>query len=214
MEDKLSPEEEHRLITEKLLQDPTIKALAEEGKRYLDSINRPNIITLEQFMPFQSLFLKRDPNDTRPIEEYDNDQSRLFEKYRRDLNINLYEPTIVIASETDRTELYFLDRRFTRIRSDINPNSERNKLISRMPNTPLMSQNDKILAASFIDITAANTSDEAMQNFALKKVESAIINARFYKENLSAEAKEDIESETVINKSFIVDDFYEDEDED
>ncbi len=202
-------DDDRRNFSKKMMEsDPTVRIIAEQGKALLDELNKENRITLDQFLPFIPLFVNKDPADQRSDEEYKRDLQSLLLRYKNELGINFYQPTIVVASENDPTELYFLDRIFSRIRSDNVPEGHRSR-IAKLPNSPLLTQSDKMLNASLVDLTSANSSEDAVRSFAINKAISSIINSAFYRNNLSPELKEKIDIEDKIKGSEIEDEFFE-----
>lgn len=179
-------------IKERISKDHFVSQFAEMGKILLEETNRPNVITLEQFEPFIPMFNAdkvRYSTDT----DYQAKMNALYNQYVRGLGINIYEPTIVIASKDDPRECYYLDRIFTRIRPDVaEENSTRDQVPSAVSRTSNVTRDDMLLEASMIDIIKANTTPEQKAFFAKIRVDSALIQKRFVENNLTPEKRNEL----------------------
>lgn len=172
-------------IKNKMSQDHFVSKFAELGKILLAETNRPNVITLEEFTPFIPLF-NMDKHRFDVDSEYELYIKRLYNNYVKGLSINLYEPTIVIVSREDPRECAYLDRCFTRIKSDnIEGESHRTSVPSVVSKASNVTRDDLLLEASLTDITQANITPEQKEFFARTKVISAFIQNRFAENNLS-----------------------------
>jgi hypothetical protein len=174
---------------------------AQLGKELLEKTNRPNIITLDQFTPFIPLF-KVDQERYDKEEDYRKQLGRMFERYRVELSINLYEPTIVVRSKTDSTELYFLDRLMTRIQSDVvDGRSNRDEAISKGPRGVGVNAGQVTLDASFKDLMVANASPDQKNTFLRSRIQSALIATHFARHNISPEKHREIFGDTPVAES-------------
>lgn len=182
-------------IKEKLGGDHFVSKFSELGQVLLEQTNRPNVVTLEQFTPFIPLFntdVKRYETDR----EYKLHINRLYNSYVKGLGINLYEPTIIIASREDPKEIGFLDRAFTRIKSDnIEGESNRNLVPSVVSKASNVTRDDLILEASLSDIGKANTTAEQKEFFTKIKIMSAFLHNRFVENHLSEDKRKELMSD-------------------
>lgn len=183
-------------IKEKIAKDHFVSQLVEMGKVLLEETNKPNIITLEQFEPFIPMFnMDRDKYATD--KEYQAQMNRLYNIYVKGLGINIYEPTIVIMSKDDPRECYYLDRIFTRVKSDVvEEDSQRSKVPSAVSRAAPVTRDDLLLEASMLDIVKANTSPDQKAFFAKVKVDSALIQKRFVENNLNPEKRAELIKDT------------------
>ena len=89
---------------EKLKDDHVVSTFARLGAELLKEDENPNVITLDQFEPYISLF-QVDQEKLKTDKEYERHLRKLTEQYRINLGINFYQPTIVILSKEDPQEL-------------------------------------------------------------------------------------------------------------
>lgn len=157
------------------------------GTELIKNIDKPNVITLAQFEPFISLF----QDNQKKYEEddsYAKERNALFLRYKNELSINLYQPTIVIESLENPVEHYFLDRIFTRIKSDqVMGASFREQVPSNIPKNASVTQADLVINASVKDIAAANNTPEQIEYFKRVRASSALITKLFVDRNLNPE---------------------------
>ena len=184
-------------IKERLKQDNFVTLFSKLGTKMLEDTNKPNVITLEQFQPFIPLF-----NMNKEL--YEEDESyrlsinRLYNQFIRGLNINLYQPTIVIRSREDPTECYFLNRRFTRIKSDgVEGKSMRDTVPAAVSKAASTTRDQLILEASVRDLIAANSTPEQKSYFTRIRMESALIEKNFVERNLSPEKRQELINDDV-----------------
>lgn len=183
-------------IKEKLKNNHLVKQFADEGRKLLEKTERPNIITYAQFEPFIPLF-NLDRKKYEDDQTYRLQMNRLYNQYTKGLGINLYQPTIVVVSEEDPTELYFLDRRFTRFKSDVvDGKSMRDNVPAAITRNASATRDQLLLDASIMDVMAANSTEEMKSYFARVKMDSALIQKNFVERNLSPEKKAEIMGET------------------
>lgn len=169
------------------------RAIEKEGKKLLEATNRPNIVTVQQFMPFIELFqIDYSKVDT----EFRNTPEgkrlgELYQLYRTSLSINIYEPTIVIESLENPVEVAWLDRAITRFKSDAvdGEDSARNSVPGGISKASQTTREELLVQASTIDTLSANNTPEQMREFALIKGESALIRKNFFEKNMSDRAK-------------------------
>lgn len=185
----------HEKIADSLQKNSAaVRQLVEQGALLLAETNRPNIITLAQFEPFIPLF-KMDKNRYAKDRGYELEMNRLYNRWKRELEINLYEITIVIKSKEDPQEVYWLDRTFTRIQSDFVPDngkSHRDTVPAAVARSADMTRDDQILQASLHDLMEANKTEEQMNEFFRAKMESSLVQKRFFENNLSEDLRKEI----------------------
>lgn len=180
------------VIQEKLQSDHYVKQFAEQGAKLLEETNRPNIITYAQFEPFIELF-NMDKTKYAADENYRISMNRLYNQYTRGLGINLYQPTIVVVSHEDPTELYFLDRKYTQFKSDtVEGKSKRDSVPAAVSRASSTTRDDLLLDASILDLMDANSSPEQKAHFARIRMQSAIIQKNFVERNLSPEKRAEL----------------------
>ena len=164
--------------------DPIMESFINEGAKLIEKENEPNVITYDQFLPYIDLF-NADEKRYNTDEEYKKRILTLNHNWYRRLGINPYNVTIVIASETDRRPLYFLDRRFTRLQSDNKvERSARLDVQDNIPKSAQITRDQVLLNATFADVVTANTTEEQKQVFAKVKAESALFRHLFIQHNL------------------------------
>lgn len=180
---------DHDTLKQKIGENHLVRQLEMAGKKLLEETNRPNVITYAQFEPYITLF-NADKVKLNEDQNYRREMQRLLENYRVNLGINFYEPTIVIMSETDRTEIAFLDRIFTRIRSDaVTGDSKRDSVPSVINKASPVNRDQLMVQASILDLIDANNTPEQRNFLARVKMESAIIQKHFSEKNLSSEKR-------------------------
>jgi hypothetical protein len=183
-------------IKEKISKDHFVSQFTEMGKALLEETNKPNIITLEQFEPFIPMF-NMDKDKYATDKDYRAQMNRLYNIYVKGLGINIYEPTIVVMSKDDPRECYYLDRIFTRVKSDVvDDDSQRSKVPSVVSRAALITREDLLLEASMLDIVKANTSPDQKAFFAKVKVDSALIQKRFVENNLNPDKRAELTKDT------------------
>lgn len=178
-------------------EDHAVAQLVKLGTELLKESEKPNIITVKEFEPFIPLFKvdneRLDQNSKRYDRAYDMEIRRLYNEYVHGLGINLYQPTIVIESRENPVELVFLNRAFTRVKSDaVEGNSARAAIPASVLRNPTMTRDQAILDASLSDLQKANQSPEQKEAFVKAKIESALFNHLFFENNLSPEKKAEI----------------------
>lgn len=189
------------VIKQRIASDNFVTQFAKEGTKLLENTNKPNIITVEQFLPYISLFnTDKDLYETDP--NYKSKMTQLYSQYIRELGINLYEPTLVIRSKEDQTIEVFLQRRFTRIAADnTDGRSFRDTVPGAVSKAASATRDQLILDASIRDLVEANKTDSQMDYFRRIRKESAFIEAQFLKRNMSPEKRDAILSEQNISAS-------------
>jgi hypothetical protein len=184
--------------------------VAAEGAKLLARTNRPNVITYAQFEPFLPIF-RVDKERYNNDDNYNLEIRRLCDRYRKELNINFYQPTLVIRSEEDRTVLYYLDRIWTSFVSSLpDKNSHRESIPSAVTRTSSVTRDMMLLDASLKDIAEANMTPESLEYYKNVKKASAVITKMFTENNLNPALREEIAPTTVTDNnndiSFEVDD--------
>lgn len=191
-------------VKERVHEDGLVSQVVKQGAELLRRTNRPNVITAAQFAPFKPMFNMDKERYEResPDGPYCLEMNRLFNAWRNELGINLYEITIVIASETDHRVVQYLDRRYTRIRSDIvDGKSSRDSVPAAISKTSDTTRDQEILKASVHDIAVANSSSDAVRQHALTKAYSAYVTKKFVEMNLSPEDREKLLDSQSIDTS-------------
>lgn len=201
-------------IRESLAKNHMVAQFSKLGTKLLEQTEKPNVITLAQFEPFIPLFNLDKVRYDEDV-EYQHWANRLYNQFVRGLEINLYFPTIVIRSKEDPTEVYWLNRTFTRIKADATDGSSVRDTVpaavSKVANT---TRDDMLLKASLHDLVEANKTPEQMEYFLQMRRETALMNEKFQKHNLSPEKKaaltvkspEASSSDDDITTSIILDD--------
>lgn len=174
------------------------------GKDLLDQTEKNNIITLAQFEPYVELFT-RDPEKLKKLDYrsgtfdsvYADRIQKLFHAYRVNLGINLHFPTIVVDRlEEPRKELIFLDRLWTRIKSDhVVDNSARDRVPAVVSKAGELQREDIVLNASLTDVVSANATEEQTRQFQQNRAESAILLKLFAERNLNPAKRAEITGE-------------------
>lgn len=197
MVDKVSAETSAAVtasIRESLKDNTAVSRFAELGKKLLEETNRPNVITEEQFAPYMPLFnpeKDKFPDKDAPHNEYTLYLKKLFQSWRVDLGINLYEVTYVIESKENPVVLRFIDRTFTRLHSDAGVvNSSRANVPASVPRNAVASREDLIVDASFNDMVNANNTPEQVARISRLQMESSIISKNFTERNMSPQERE------------------------
>lgn len=198
------------IMAKMLSNDPRFDTFVRQSTELLKSTNQPNVITLEQFIPFLPLFnmdkerYKNESNQrNRP---YQSDMHRLYNQWRFELGINIYEVTFVTRSKEDETVVYFLDRMFTRIKGDVlddSSKSMREKVPGAVSHTAPESREQLLLNATLQDVVNANSTPEQLSFFRKMKIQSAIMvtNATKQKEKITTVPSVDEEaSDTITSK--------------
>jgi hypothetical protein len=179
-------------IRERLKDNHVVQQLVKDGALLLAKTNQPNRITLAQFTPFIPIF---NVDKTRYAEDiaYKKQMDQLGARYVRDLEINLYEPTIVIQSKEEPIELVVLNRLFTRISTDnVEGESKRETVPAAVSKISGTTRDDQMLAASIADLGTANRSPKQMEFFKRVRENTAIINKAFVERNASPIGREAI----------------------
>lgn len=179
-------------LDEKLKQsfqkDNNVSQFAELGKKLLEETNKPNIITQEQLKPYLALF-SVDNEEYNNNEIYKRQIQRLSNEYIRQLNINIYEPTIVIDSLENHKVILVMNRRFTRIKSDnVDGKSHRDLVPASIARNASVTRDNLLQGASLKDLVMMNNSPEQKAYFERVKKESAHIQ-KFFLENVASEEK-------------------------
>jgi hypothetical protein len=186
-------------IKKKLSENHLVSKFSKEGTKLLEETERPNLITLNQFEPFIPMF-NMDKKKYEEDETYRLSMNRLYNQYVRGLGINLYQPTIVIMSQEDPTEVYFLDRVYTRFKSDIvDGKSMRDTVPSAIARNASTTRDQVLLEASVRDLVEANNTPEQRAYFRRIRTDSAIIQKNFVERNMSPEKRAELMAQ--INES-------------
>jgi len=184
-------------IEKAISSDTWVSQFAKEGKELLDRTNRPNVITAEQFAPYLPIFnmdkerygFDKDPDYTAHIH-------RLYNSFLHDLGINLYEVTYVIKSREDETVVAFLNRRFTRIKTDhVEGASSRENIPSVVASNAGQTRDNLVLEASVRDLVLANSTPEQKKYFLRTKMESAVFEKNFVENNMTPEKRPSLNSD-------------------
>lgn len=191
-----------------------LEAFVKGGTKLLEESERPNVITFAQFEPFIPLY-KIDKEKYENDTEYRLNMNRLMKTFTQTLSINWYQPIIVIYSEQVRKPVYFLERRFTRIKADnMTGSTMRDTVPSAVPVASGTTVPELIMRASALDIVAANQTPEQMEYFRTVKSNARKQLKNFVEQNLSPEkreqligsAKQDAPEEGDIEDNIILDD--------
>lgn len=197
-------------IKNSLAENHIVSIISKEGKALLDKTNKPNVITYAQFEPFIPIFkIDQERYNTDP--EYNLYIRKLCVKYKQDLEINFYQPTLVVDNEESKKVLYYLDRVWTRFNAgDSTKPSNREQLPQHINRAAGETRDMMLLNASLKDIGDANSTEESLKYFRSVRNMSAIITKNFVENNLSPELKEKIVPQNVVdavsNVSFEIDD--------
>lgn len=180
-------------IRQMVEQDDTIKQFSRLGGELLEQSNKPNVITVQQFMPYIELF---NVDQTRYGPDKDLAYNRyidgLYSSWRHELGINIHEVTYVIRNEDEgkpakeQVVVCVLDRRFTRIESDTGKvTHNRQQIPSNFNRNATMTRHDAILDALVRDVEATNNTPDQIAFFTQLRKESAVANASFVRNNLT-----------------------------
>ena len=144
------------------------------GTRLLETTERPNIITLAEFMPYKELYNmdRRRASDASYIDA----MLRLFSEFKKRYSLNIYFPTIVIESRENPKEVHLINRTFIRIKDDHLDDGGKSEN-ARKTAMPSMagSREAVILRSSLDDIGAANGTPEQISYFNRMRLESVMI---------------------------------------
>lgn len=188
----------HDAIKEVLKKDHHVNQFSTLGTKFLEETERPNIITFAQFEPFIPLF-NIDKERIESDKAYRSDTQKLYDAYIHNLGINIYQPTIVVRSAEDRTELYHLNRVFTRIKSDIvDGNARRDTVPASIARNSSVTRDNLLLDASIHDLGSANQTPEMITYFQQLRVESAILDTKFIANNLNPEKRNSVVSNSEV----------------
>jgi len=183
---------DHDKIKESISKNHLAAIVAKEGNKLLEESERPNIITYAQFEPYIPLF-------NYDKERYDKDSGyklemhRLYNQYKLSLGINMYHPTIVIFSKEDPRAVYFLDRVWTRFKSDaVGTTNNRDSVPAAVNRTSNVTRDMMILDASLRDLATANSAPDSLAYFKKVRNDSALIQKLFVENNLNPELKKDL----------------------
>ncbi len=190
-----------QVIKERIASDNFVTQFTKEGTKLLENTNKPNIITVEQFLPYISLFnMDKELYESDPT--YKKRMDQLYSQYIRELSINLYETTLVIRSKEDPVIEVFLNRRFTRIAADNKEGrSFRDTVPGAISKAATTTRDQLILDASIRDLVEANKDEGQMDYFRRVRRESAFIEAQFLKRNMSPEKRNALLAEQNISES-------------
>jgi hypothetical protein len=179
-------------LEKNLEKNPYVDQFVKQGAKLLEQTNRPNVITVEQFAPYVALY-KVDLEKYEEEDQYRLHISRLFQQFRVNLSINMFEPTLVVRSQEDQTVVYHLNRVFTRIRPDAVPEgtSARLTIPPIGPRTPKDKRENLMVNAVLTDVSRANNTPEQLKEFLRMRGESALIKKRFVEHNLSPDKRSD-----------------------
>ena len=189
-------------IREKILAQHDIQQLIKSGEKLLEETNRPNIITLEEFEPYRPLF-SIDSERLETDEQYKISMFRMYENYRRNLSINIYQPTVVIQSRENQVEVLHLRRVFTQIAPDTPPSGTglRDTIPAAVQRGSYETRDMKLLDASLADLMAANSTEEQKAAFRAARVETALFDTLFVRNNLNEQKRKDIMGENKPEES-------------
>ena len=175
--------------------DPLIEQITKQAATLLRNTERPNIITYDEFFPYMEMYNgdhdKQDENHPSFDRAYRARLATMFLEFRRNLNINIYQPIIVIRSKEDPTNLYF----FPPIMRRISPDNEmrgglRNAVGAATRGGPGTRREDQILDASIKDIYAANEQPEAIRKLQLARGINALLAKKFIDHNMAPEKRD------------------------
>jgi hypothetical protein len=193
------------LLKEHLKKSPEVNEFIAWSTKFLADTEKPNYLTIEQFRQFIPLF-----NCDRKLLAEDNNYRReimiLQDRWDTKMGINHFFPTFVVASETDRTELYVIDRRFTRIKADITKvgQSARTLVPDKAPLGSGFTRDVLLVSASVNDIAEANHTPEQIAYFKKVRGESEIIAGNFIAKYMPPEKRKELyaqsKGETVVSK--------------
>lgn len=170
-------------IRNALLQNHHVSQFSKLGHELLETTERPNIITFAQFEPFMDLFMDR-TKEMKKNPQIRYDRTALFERFRHELGINVFYPTIVVVSDTDATEVYFINRLFSRIKSDaVEGPSRRETLPHDAGRGQSVKRETLLYQAAIVDLAAANGTPEQVSYFQQLKRETVLLEMKHRQHN-------------------------------
>jgi hypothetical protein len=187
-------------IQKRFSKNPMVLALIKEGGELVRQSEKPNVITVEQFLPFVPLFKmdkERYLSEEPEKGPYYLAITELDKRFLRDLSINKYQPILVIRSREDDRIVAWFDRRFTRIKSDAFAGpSAKDKVPRNVPRATGTTRGELLFEASIVDLAHANQTPEVLAYFRRIREESAFINQRFMEQNMTPSKRQEITGDT------------------
>lgn len=179
---------EDKKFKEYFQKDPIVSQFIELGSQLLKETNKPNVITKDQLIPYSLLF-NVNADDYRNNEVYRKKIQLLSREYIRELNINAFEPTIVIESRENPKIIFIMNRRFTRIKSDnVEGKSHKDLIPASIAKNASVTRDALLQGASLKDLVMMNNSPEQQAFFERVRKESAHLQ-KFFLENVASEQK-------------------------
>ena len=193
MDKPITADVREEVIKSKLANDHYAQLFTKLGNELLAETEKPNVITLDQFRPYIPMFQLDHSRYNNGDDQYTQEMNRLLYAWRHVLGINMFQPTIVIVSETDRREVVTLNRRFTRIRPDlVDGTSFKEQVPRNIPKTAEVSREEHLMAATVKDVVAANTTPDQLTYFKQLREQSAVLTQMFLERNASPKVLSEI----------------------
>lgn len=167
-----------------------VEQFLKHGKQLLEDTEKPNVVTYEQFEPYIELF-KPDQDRLKSDTVYKQKMMRLSDAYFREIAVNKHQPTIVVVSDTDPTEILHLPRTFTRIASDNTMFSgHRASIPMNVSKASDISKEQLVAQATVNDLMDCNRTPEQLAYFNQIRMTDATLTKWFMDNNLSPEKRE------------------------
>ena len=169
--------------------DHYAQQLTKLGGELVAKAKLPNVITVAQFQPFIELY-RVDKTRRDNDKAYRDRLQALYDNFIHGLGINRYQPIIVIESLENPVDVYYLDRQWTAIRSDlVDGDSARNTVPNNLPKTAPVTRDELIEGATLRDVVSANSTLEQKAYFKKVQETSAYLRKRFTERNLSPDLR-------------------------